>query len=122
MNYLKMIRGCLAVVACLCASAAWADMGKVTGFVKRTAISDDGSYGGCMAQMSESLTTSQTACEGTWVTFSCDGTYTEPVRALRMLDQAQLALATGMRVTVFVDDAKMQDGYCFAWRIDLLSY
>ena len=35
--------------------------------------------------------------------------------------QAQLALATGMRVLVQVTDEKMHDGFCLATRITVLS-
>jgi len=122
MNYLSMIRGLFAVVACLSASVALADTGKVTAYVKKTLVSEDGRWGGCMAHLSEDISAKLPSCGSSWVTFSCDGTYTDPVRAYRMLDQAQLALATGMRVVVFVDDSRQHNNFCFASRIDLLSY
>lgn len=122
MKNLNMSRGLVTVAACLFTSFALADTGSVVGFVKRTLVSDDGRWGGCMALLSEDISDSLPACNRSWVTFSCDGTYTDPVRAYRMLDQAQLALATGMSVVVFVDDSRKHNNYCFASRIDLLSY
>ena len=80
--------------------------------------SDDG---GCMAYLSEDPAGVLPACKNSWVTFSCTGTYTDPIRAYRMLDQAQLALATGKRVDVTIHDSKMHNGYCFASRINLRS-
>ena len=55
------------------------------------------------------------------VTFSCTGTFTDAVRAYRMLDQAQLALVTAKIVSVTINDANKHNGYCFAQRIDVLQ-
>jgi len=106
---------------CLFASVTLADTGTVTAFVERTLVADDDNWGGCMVLLSEDPAQLLPACRSGWVTFSCNGTYTDPVRAYRMLDQAQLALATGMQVTVTVDDSRTHNGYCFASRIDLRS-
>jgi hypothetical protein len=111
----------LGAAALLFVTGAGADTANVETSVIKTLVSGDTAYGGCMAQLGRRLEGLLPACRGNWVTFSCDGTYTDPVRAYRMLDQAQLALATGMRVLVVVDDSKQHNGYCFASRIDVTS-
>ena len=111
----------VAIVLTLCASTVVADSAHINAFVTQTRVAGDDAYGGCMAALSKSPKNMLPACKNTWVTFSCDGTYTDPVRAYRMLDQAQLALATGMRVLVFVTDEKMHDGFCLASRISVAS-
>ena len=121
MRLQKIVQVSIAVITGLYASAALADEASINAFVERTLVSGDATYGGCMALLSEDPAEVLPACRARWVTFSCDGTHTDPVRAYRMLDQAQLALATGMAVYVTVDDSKTHDGYCFASRIDLRS-
>lgn len=121
MKLLNKIAGIAGLGACLFASVVAADTARITAFVTKTMVTGDSENGGCMAALSKDIAESLPACRRTWVSFSCDGTYTEPVRAYRMLDQAQLALATGMRIRVDVDDSKMQDGYCFASQISLLA-
>jgi hypothetical protein len=96
-----------------------ADTANFEAFIEKTLVTGDSTYGGCMALLSRRVEGKLPGCRGAWVSFSCDGTYTDPVRAYRMLDQAQLALATGMRVLVVVDDTKVHNGYCFATRIDV---
>ncbi len=119
MKLLKIIPISLGVIVCLCASVAQADTARVSAFVERTMVTGDELFGGCMAFLSEDPAEALPGCKNSWVTFSCDGTYTDPVRAYRMLDQAQLALATGLRVLVIVDDSKVHNGYCFASRINV---
>ncbi len=121
MNLLKWIRISLGAVACLCSSIALADTVRISAFVERTMVDGDEKVGGCMAYLSENPAGVLPACKNSWVTFSCTGTYTDPIRAYRMLDQAQLALATGKRVDVTIHDSKTHNGYCFASRINLLS-
>ncbi len=121
MKMLKKIAGFTGVMTCLFVSPAVADIGVVAGaFVDRTLVSDGSRWGGCMVLLSEDPADVLPAC-GRWLSFSCDGTYTDPVRGYRMLDQAQLALATGMAVNVIIDDSRKHDGYCFASRIDVVS-
>jgi len=119
MRLQKIVQGLLVAMACLYASAALADEASIIAFVERTMVTGDATYGGCMVRLSERQPLA--TCKAWWITLSCDGTHTDPVRAYRMLDQAQLALATGMEVFVKVDDSKMHNGYCLATRIDLRS-
>ena len=112
-------RAILGAVFSLWAFPSAADTANFEAFIEKTLVTGDSTYGGCMALLSRRIEGTLPGCRGAWVTFSCDGTYTDPVRAYRMLDQAQLALATGMRVLVVVDDTKSHNGYCFASRIDV---
>ena len=90
--------------------------------VVRTLASEDGSYGGCMAQLSESIAEATGLdCPGRWVAFSCSGEHVSKAEAMRLYDAAQLAFVSGRRAMLRVDDARKHDGYCFAPRIDVLA-
>lgn len=80
----------------------------------------DERWGGCLASLSISPQTILPGCGAGWVTFSCSGDFADPVRAYRMLDQAQLALAAGKKVNVWFQDDKKHNGYCFANRLDVV--
>ncbi|MCF7989323.1 MAG: hypothetical protein K9M02_02655 [Thiohalocapsa sp.] len=108
----------LTAMACLPAAAV-ADKVYVQGQVVRVLVSAGEDFGGCMAQLSRDPGR-YLNCGANWVTFSCTGDFTDPVRGYRMLDQAQLALATGRAVGVEVTDSKKHNGYCFAQRIDVI--
>jgi hypothetical protein len=95
--------------------------GRVTANVDRVLISDNDLWGGCMAALSVSPQSVLGSCGPTWVTFSCSGHFTDRVRAYRMLDQAQLAFATGARVAVWFEDDRRHNGYCFVNRLDILE-
>lgn len=90
----------------------------LTAKVRRVLLSST-AYGGCMALLSVSPTTVLPSCSSGWVTFSCDGTFTDQILAYRMLDQAQLAFAGAKNVIVTITDAKKHNGYCLATRIDV---
>ena len=115
------IRTMLGLALSLTITTGHADTANLTAFVEKTMVTSDSARGGCMAALSEDPAAALPACKKTWVTFSCDGTYTDPVRAYRMLDQAQLALATGLKVQVTLTDASMHDGFCFAERIKVMT-
>ncbi len=121
MNRLRKAMAGTAIGLLTCASPVAADTAHINAFVDQTRVTGDGAYGGCTIALSKNPKSFLPACKAAWVSFSCDGTYTDPVQAYRMLDQAQLALATGMRVLVQVTDEKMHDGFCLATRITVLS-
>ncbi len=73
-----------------------------------------------MAALSVGPDTVLPACPPWWVTFSCSGDFTDPIRAYRMVDVAELALATNKKVQVFFRDDLKHNGYCFAYRIDAI--
>ena len=91
--------------------------------VTRTLSAADGNFGGCMVALSEAPSDHGLDCPADkhWVTFSCSGTHAGKAHAMRMLDSAQLAFATGRPVRVWVDDSRTHNGFCFVTRIDVLS-
>lgn len=108
-------------VALLCvAEPAPAGDGYVVADVIRVLMNGDATYGGCMAALSVGPDTVLPACSPWWVTFSCSGDFTDPIRAYRMVDVAELALATSKKVQVFFRDDLKHNGYCFAYRIDAI--
>lgn len=111
----------LSVAFLLCAAGqTLAASGSVVANVNRVLMTGDATYGGCMAALSVNPQTVLPSCQTYWVTFSCSGDFTDPVRAYRMVDVAELALATGKQVEVSVRDDMKHNGYCFAYRIDVL--
>ena len=82
-------------------------------------VTADSRFGGCLAALTVNPQTKLGSCGKTWVTFSCSGHFTDSIRAYRMLDQAQLALAMNKSVIVGIQDDKKHNGYCFANRIDV---
>jgi hypothetical protein len=94
-----------------------------TAKVTRMLVTADTRLGGCMALLSVSPTSRPggATCNAGWVTFDCAGSFagTNVVRTYHLLDQAQLALATGKNVRIEFTDEKKANGYCFATRIDV---
>ena len=111
----------LALVSVLASPLALAASASVVGNVTRVLVVSNDTFGGCMAQLSVDPQSVLPLCGKGWVTFSCTGTFTDPVRAYRMLDQAQLALAANKKVWVQVLDTSTHNGYCFANRIDVIK-
>ena len=106
----------------LAPAAAQAAEARMSAGVMRTLASEDGSYGGCMAQLSESIAEATGLdCPGRWVAFSCSGEHVSKAEAMRLYDAAQLAFVSGRQAMVRLDDARKHDGYCFAPRIDVLA-
>ncbi|SDW18400.1 hypothetical protein [Thiocapsa roseopersicina] len=97
-----------------------AGSGNVVANVNRVLIAVDARWGGCMAMLSANPQSVLPSCGSWWVTFSCTGDFTDRVRAYRMLDASELALATGKRVQVWFRDDKMHNGYCLADRLDII--
>ena len=85
--------------------------------INRILVMSDDSFGGCMALVSESPT-DHLNCKPGWLTFSCTGDHTDPVRAYQMLDTAKLAHTTKRPVRITFTDDLTHDGYCFVRRID----
>ena len=88
--------------------------------INRTLVVGSDLYGGCMAATGVDPATLLPGCARNWVTFSCTGDFADPVQAYRMLDQAQLALATDKTVMLEVRDSQKHNGYCYASRIDVI--
>ena len=95
---------------------------RVTGTITRILAKADDEFGGCAAQLSASLADAGLArCNDNWVTFSCVGEHATKSSAMRMLDVAQLAFVTGKRVSVYVDENRTHNGFCFVARIDVFN-
>lgn len=93
--------------------------GAVSSTVYGVLMYADSTFGGCMAYLSPGPQTVLPGCQSGWVTFSCSGDFTDQVRAYRMVDMAQLALATSRQVYVEFRDDQKHNGYCFAYRFDV---
>ena len=94
----------------------------LTTTVNRTRVTSDSTLGGCGARLAHELRAETGAnCPDNWVSFSCDGTHTSRSDAMRLFDSAQLAFVTGRRAVIFVDDERKHNGYCLAYRVDVLS-
>ena len=106
----------MAVAGSAFSANAW-----VTGKVTRTLI-DDTYFGGCMIVLLPGPETLGLNCPAVWVTLNCSGDYNSKEVGYQKLQAAQLALVTGTTVHVWVDDTKKHNGYCYARRIDNLSY
>ena len=86
--------------------------------VNRVLVTSDTTMGGCMAQLTVPV---GAGCTGYWVAFSCTADFADKDRAYRMFDMAQMAYTLNKRVTVFVDNTKLHNGYCVANRIDVYN-
>lgn len=93
--------------------------GSVSSTVQGVLMFADSTFGGCMAYISPGPQTILPGCQSGWVTFSCSGDFTDQVRAYRMVDMAQMALATNRPVFVSFRDDQTHNGYCFAYRFDV---
>ncbi len=80
----------LVLLSAIASPLALAGSASVVANVTRVLVIASDTFGGCMAQLSVDPQSVLPLCAKNWVTFSCTGTFTEPVRAYRMLDQAQL--------------------------------
>ncbi len=109
------------LLGALASPAAWADTAWLNAKVNRVMITGTEFFGGCMALLSVDPQAALPSCGAGWVTFSCTGDFASAVNGFRMVDQAQLALATDKTVMVVVDDSRKHNGYCFAQRIDVIK-
>ena len=87
----------------------------------RSLLVQEGRFGDCMALISPSPDSSLATCKTDWVTFSCSGDFNSRSGGQNKFNQAQLAMVTGNRVLVVIEDTKLHNGYCWANRIDVLS-
>jgi hypothetical protein len=102
--------------------AAAAATATLTTSISRVSVIGNDNFGGCMAQLAVGPESKLAGCLKGYVTFDCAAVLegTDPVRAYRMLDQAQLALAGKRQVMVYFRDDKTVDGACLAYRIDAM--
>jgi len=94
-----------------------------------TALQEHNNLGGCMVRISPAP--SEAMLDGSFlncptidsfVSFDCLNTSGQVSKstAVQMFQMAQLALVTGKKVQLVIDDAVKLDGWCLARRIDLL--
>jgi hypothetical protein len=107
----------LVLALAVMSSPATSGQAGIVAKISRVLVIGDDTYGGCMAMLDDSPS-NYLNCKPNWVTFSCTGDLTDPVRAYQMLDTAKLAYATERAVLVVITDDLTHDGYCFVRRID----
>lgn len=117
---MKQVKVLLVALSVLFALPAQTATKVVNANVVRTLVADEERFGGCMAKLDRALVNFGLDCPGSWVTFSCSGTFTTKDVAYRMFDSAQMAFALGKSVSVQIDDTKKHNGHCYARRIDVL--
>lgn len=88
--------------------------------VDKLLIGEPTLFGGCMAQMENRIDSTGLNCPGKWVSFSCSGDFHTKDLAYKLYDAAQMSLALGNLMRVYVDDTKKHNGYCVAFRIEAL--
>lgn len=97
---------------------AHAATAKLSTTVEQFLITEN-SFGNCMVRLGSNPRSQLPNCGNSWVSFSCDGTYTSKAVAYRMLETTQMAFALEKEVSVYVDDSRKHNGYCLAYRVDL---
>jgi hypothetical protein len=108
--------------ALLCGTVfnVWSASVYITAKIKRVLVVADSLYGGCMAMLTVAPSSVPPGCSPNWVTFSGVGDLADPIRAYRVLDQAQSALSTDQSLMLQVTDEQRHNHSCFASRIDVL--
>lgn len=86
---------------------------------KSIMVTNDDRFGGCMVQVFVDPNSIFSSCAVGWLSLGCTGEFTDPVRAYRMLDQAQLAIAAKMKLRIEFTDSLKHNGYCLVTRIDV---
>jgi hypothetical protein len=81
----------------------------------------EGKYGNCMVRLDTTPQSQLPDCSFNWVSFSCDGSYTSQDVAYRMLEMSQMAYVLEKEVFIQIDDSRKHNGYCLAYRVDLLQ-
>ncbi|MBT6586396.1 MAG: hypothetical protein HON77_19030 [Gammaproteobacteria bacterium] len=116
-----MMKNIVFIAVLMMSLPSWAALNWHTGTVTRTVI-EENKYGQCMVVITPNVNLSAPACSSSWVSFSCTGDFNSSKVGYQKMEAALLALVTGKRVSVLVNDAKKHNGYCFVERIDNLSY
>jgi hypothetical protein len=118
----KVVKGLF--VASLLSFSVQGMAASIDGFstvVTSVLIQGDSTFGGCMISVSNNPASKIPAtCGAYYLSMNCAGLNGgDAVRSYRMLDQAQLALATGRGVYVEFSDDFVYNGYCRVTRLDL---
>ena len=118
----KLLRGVfigLITGAIMFSQTSFATTGWVKGTVTRMLTMND-KFGECMVLLSSK--SDSLSCSN-WVTFDCTASLSGNTKAAanRKLNAAQLAMVTGNKVRVLVDDSQKINGQCYAPRIDVYA-
>jgi hypothetical protein len=106
--------------------------GSLTGsYIARVLLTStaDNLFGGCMVNLTMDPKTvpGLEDCGAMFLTLNCDGVTgtstvsSDTVRAYRMLDQAQLALATNKKTYITFTNSLKKNGYCSITRLDVIK-
>ena len=108
--------------------AANAATGNSLSKVIRVLQPGDGSFGGCMIEISKMpaglncpTTDTDPAGPSGWVTLDCEGKYGSKSYGNSKLNLAMAGLVMDQNVQVFVDDSRGDDGICYASQVRLAS-
>ena len=119
MDRLNPLPVALFVLAMTSACAANAQTASIEGRVWQVLVSED-NFGGCMITVEGDIQDELPSCKPWWMTLDCNGDYLESRTSEQLLEQARLAYSEKGSVRAYVDDSRRHNGYCLAYRIDLL--
>lgn len=117
-SFKQVLASCVLMITSI---NAFSDTSTFIGTIERVLI-DDVYYGGCMIQVSESISSKLPACNEGWVSLDCRSAFPETTKSIaaHKLSQAQLALVADKTVYLEVTDTRKANGYCLATRIDVI--
>ena len=109
-----------AVILIAASSGALAATATITTSVDRIILHDT-DFGGCMVKSSADITGPLPACSGGWITLDCLAAFPNSTKSMAQnkLTTAQLALATGKNLTLYLTDRRKANGFCYATRVDI---
>ena len=108
----------IGVIVQLLSNTSMAATAKFDAVVDRI-LTDDTYYAGCMARITPGPQAQGLDCAPSFVTLDCSGELgSSKSIAAQKYSAVQLALVTGARIKVVVNDNKKANGYCYASRID----
>lgn len=121
----RLAKSLMAVLLIGASAGVVAETGSLLAHVDEVLISNntaDRDYGGCMAAFySQPPSGVLGTCPGAWLTFGCTSPHViDQVQAYRMLDQLQLALATGKKVRVYFRDDIKHNGRCYGYEVRIV--
>ena len=108
-------------IASLCCSvstyAAKSYFSQVT--IQKVRVHGSGFFGGCVAIIDKNVRTGGSVvldnlCDASVITFDCKGTHIAKADANNMFALAQLAMVTGSKVDLYVDDDRDSNGVCLS--------
>lgn len=110
----------IASICFLVPPAIQADTASIRGEVTRL-LTSESDFGGCMVLLEDNVQDALPACRANWVTLSCDGSFLASNVSKRLLESVQIAYALEQPVRIYVDDSRRINGYCLAFRVDLVQ-